>query len=302
MVDTSDDWIMSRTGIRERRICDPSQGTSHLAADAATRALKHAGVAAGDVDLLIVGTTTPDTLIPSCSCLVQRDIGAQHAVCFDLAAACAGFVFALETANQFLLSGTYRTALVIGAEKISSYIDWKDRTTCVLFGDAAGACVMRKVDGRGLISSHLASDGNHADLIEVPAGGSRLPPSPETIAQRGHYLKMKGSEVFKHAVKAMTSSIEAVLQKSGLTAQDIACIIPHQANMRIIDAIVSRLEVDPSKVFVNLEKYGNTSAASIVLALSEAYNQGKLKKGDLVLMTTFGSGFVWGSAILEWSL
>ena len=301
MVDTSDAWIQTRTGIRERRVAAPGEGTSGLAAAAARKALDQARLEPEDVDLLIVGTTTPDVPIPSCACFVQKALKARNAVCFDLAAACAGFVYSLSTAQQFLLTGMYRNALVIGAEEITPYIDWTDRSTCILFGDGAGACVLGKVAGRGIMASHLGSDGNFAELIMIPAGGSARPASAETVARGEHYLRMNGAEVFKLAVRNMVASIEAVLAKTGVRASEIACVIPHQANMRIIEAVSERLSVPKERIFVNLDRYGNTSSASVVMALSEAVAARKVRNGDLVLLTTFGAGLVWGSVILEWS-
>lgn len=299
-VETSDEWIQTRTGIKERRVGEPGTGTSVLASEAAKKALASAGVPPEEVELLIVGTTTPDMPIPSCACFVQKAIGAKKAAAFDIAAACAGFIYSLATAHQFLSTGTYKNALVIGAEQITPYIDWKDRSTCILFGDAAGACVIGKVPGRGIIATDLGSDGNYADLITIPAGGSRHPASAETLAEGGHFLKMNGAEVFKLAVRGMTGSIETILEKTGVPMDRVACIIPHQANMRIIEAVSERLSFPREKIFVNLDRYGNTSSASIVLALSEAVAGGKIKKGDLVVLTTFGAGLVWGSAMIEW--
>ncbi len=239
--------------------------------------------------------------LPSRPCLVQKSIQARNAVCFDLAAACAGFIFSLVTAQQFLGTGKYKNAVAIGAEQISPYIDWTDRTTCVLFGDGAGACVLGPVKGRGIMASDLGSDGDFAELIMIPAGGSARPASKDTLANREHYLKMNGAEVFKLAVRNMVGSIETVLEKTKIAPSDIACVIPHQANMRIIEAVSERLHVGRDKIYVNLDKYGNTSSASVVMALSEAAASGRVKKGDLVLLTTFGAGLVWGSVILEWN-
>lgn len=300
-VDTTDEWIRTRTGIRERRIAAEGEGTSILAAAAAKKALASASIPAEAVDLLIVGTTTPDVPLPSCACLVQKAIQAKNAVAFDLAAACAGFVYALVTAQQFLQTGAKKTALVIGAEQISPYIDWTDRTTCVLFGDGAGACVLGRVNGRGILAADLGSDGDYAELIMIPAGGSMRPPTQATVANREHYLRMNGTEVFKLAVRNMVGSIEKVLAKTNIQPQEIACVIPHQANMRIIEAVSERLHVAREKIFVNLDRYGNTSSASVVMAMSEAAASGRIKKGDLVLLTTFGAGLVWGSIILEWN-
>ena len=302
MVDTSDAWILSRTGIRERRIAAPGDGTSRWACEAARRAMAQAAVRPEDIDLLIVGTSTPDMPLPSTACLVQKELGAKNAVCFDLAAACAGFVYSLVTAQQFLLTQNSKTALVIGADQISSFLDWKDRSTCVLFGDAGAAVVLRQVPGRGIVGSSLGSDGEHADLLKIPGGGSRQRPTPQTLASGEHFLKMNGGEVFKLAVRGMVGSIAKVLEKTGTRIEDIACVVPHQANMRIIDAVAERLNVDRSKIYVNLDRYGNTSAASVAVGLSEAAAQGAIQKGDLVLLTTFGAGLVWGSALVEWGL
>ncbi|MBF0253705.1 MAG: ketoacyl-ACP synthase III [Candidatus Omnitrophica bacterium] len=300
MVDTSDEWIRTRTGIRERRIAEPGTGTSHWASRAARDALKSAGKSAEEIDLIVVGTTTPDMPIPSCSCLVQELIGARRAVCFDLAAACAGFLFSLATAEQYLRNGFFKTALVIGADELSPFVDWKERSTCVLFGDAAGACVLGAVKGRGIIDQDMGSDGQASRLIMIPSGGSASPASAQTVANGGHYLKMNGAEVFKLAVRGMTGSVNKLLERNNLQAEDIACIIPHQANMRIIDAVASRLGVPIDRLFVNLDRYGNTSAASIAVALSEASAAGRIRRGDKVILTTFGAGLVWGSTLLEW--
>lgn len=302
MVETSDEWIVSRTGIRERRIAAPGDGTSRWAVEAARKAMTQAGVTAEELDLIIVGTTTPDLPLPSTACFVQKDLGAKNAVCFDLAAACAGFLFSLSTAHQFLLSGTAKTALVIGADQISSFLDWKDRSTCVLFGDAGAAVIVKAVPGKGIIACSLGSAGEHADLLKIPGGGSKLRPTPETIAAGEHFLKMSGSEVFKLAVRGMSQSIASVLEKANVKIEQVACIVPHQANLRIIDAVAERLGVEKSKIFMNLDRYGNTSAASVAMGLSEAAEQKVIKKGDLVLLTTFGAGLVWGSALIEWGI
>lgn len=304
MVDTSDDWIVSRTGIRERRIAEPGDGTSRWACEAARKAMRQAGVSPEELDLIIVGTTTPDMPLPSTACFVQKELGAKNAVCFDLAAACAGFVYSLATAQQFLLTGAARTALVIGADQISSFLDWKDRSTCVLFGDAGAAVVLREVaaPARGIIGCALGSDGEHAELLRIPGGGSKSRASEETLHSGAHFLKMNGAEVFKHAVRGMGQSIAKVLETTHTRIEDVACIVPHQANMRIIDAVADRLNVDRSRIYVNLDRYGNTSAASVAVGLSEAAAQGVIKKGDLVLLTTFGAGLVWASALVEWGI
>jgi len=301
IVETTDQWIMDRTGIRERRIAAPDQPTSAMAAEAAKRALESAGITAGEVDLIIVATITPDMGFPNTACFVQHAIGAKKAVCFDIEAACAGFVYALEVGKQFVATGAYNNVLIIGAEKISSITDWSDRSLCVLFGDAAGAAVLRPAtEGLGLIHSVLRSDGALSDLLKLPGGGSRFPASNETVKQGLHFMKMDGREVFKHAVTCMISAARQTLEETGLTVDDLALIIPHQANMRIIKAISDRLGGNESQYFVNLERYGNTSAASVIVALDEAVRSQRLKKGDLVLLVAFGGGFVWGASLLEW--
>jgi 3-oxoacyl-[acyl-carrier-protein] synthase-3 len=271
-----------------------------MAAKAAERALRQAGVRPEEVDLLISATTTPDMPLPSCACLVQDKIGARNAAAFDLAAACAGFLYALVTAEQFIRCGTYRTILIIGADQISSYIDWTDRSTCVLFGDGAGAVVLKAVESGGILSSVLGSDGRYGDLLKICAGGSRFPASKETLENKDHYLKMSGSEVFKLAVRGMADAVIRALENAGVRKEEVVCFIPHQANQRIIDAVAERLEFPKEKVFVNLQKYGNTSAASCVIALCEALEAGKIKKRDKIVMTTFGSGLVWGAVVIEW--
>jgi len=304
MVDTTDQWIVERTGIRARHIANAEETTSYMAAQAAQKAMESAGVTAGQIDLIILATITPDMVFPNTACLVQAHIGAKNAVCFDLEAACSGFLYSLDVARQFVASGKYDTVLVIGAEKLSSITDWKDRTTCVLFGDAAGAAIVRpcgEKDGHGLVHSVLRSDGTLAELLKLPAGGSRQPATEETVRQGLHYMKMDGREVFKHAVTCMISAAKQTLEETGLSIEDIKLIIPHQANMRIISAISDRLGGQESQYFVNLERFGNTSAASVIVALDEAVRGGRLQKGDFVLLVAFGGGFVWGASLLEWS-
>lgn len=303
MVDTTDEWIVTRTGIRERRLAAPDQATSHLGAEAARRALAAAGLTAEDVDMIVCATITPDMGFPNTGCLIQQQIGASRAFCFDLEAACSGFVYALEVASQFVASGTVKTALVLGAEKLSSIIDWKDRATCVLFGDGAGAAVIqgRPVGTGGVIHTLMRSDGRLADLLKMPGGGSRHPASVETVQAGLHHMMMDGREVFKNAVQSMTSVAKDALKECGLTVDDVKLIIPHQANMRIVQAIGDRLGGRPDQYFINLDRYGNTSAASVILALDEAVHAGKLQKGDLVLLVAFGGGFTWGASIVEWA-
>jgi 3-oxoacyl-[acyl-carrier-protein] synthase-3 len=301
MVQTTDDWIVSRTGMKERRIAAPGETTSQMAARAGERALADAGIPAADLDLVVVATSTPDMPFPSTGCLVQNLLGATRAFGLDVSAACSGFLYALHMAHQFLASGAADTALVIGAEKMSSITDWTDRTTCVLFGDAAGAVVLQAgAAPHGLIHTVLGSDGSLGDLLMVPGGGSKNPVSHQTIEQRLHYLKMNGREVYKHAVTRMSEAAGQVLQKCGLTIDDVDCIIPHQANVRIIQHIAQRVHAPIEKFFLNVEKYGNTSAASVGVALDEAYRTGRVKKGDILLLVVFGGGFTWGATVLQW--
>lgn len=301
MVDTTDEWIMSRTGISERRIAAPSESTSDLAAKAALRAMEKAGVTGEEIDLIIVATITPDMLFPSTACLVQQKIGARRAAAFDIEAACSGFIYALEIGRQFIASHTHNTVLVIGAEKLSSIIDWKDRNTCVLFGDGAGAAILRNSGDRpGLLSTCMGADGGKGGLLSMPAGGSLRPATPETVHSRLHYLRMDGKETFKCAVQAMLGAATEALGRCGVGVADIKCVIPHQANRRIIDAVAERLEVRPDQVFINLHKYGNTSAASVAIALDEAVSCGRIERGDLVLLVVFGAGLTWGAAVIEW--
>src|SRR5436190_18585014 len=301
MVDTTDEWITSRTGIKQRRIAAPNQFTSDLGAEAARRAMKKAGVTADQIDLVIVATITPDMPFPSTACLVQHKIGAKRAAAFDLEAACSGFIYALEIAQQFIMSRTYDTVLVIGAEKLSSIIDWSDRNTCVLFGDGAGAAVLQSRPGsHGLLTAVMGADGENADLLFMPGGGSRCPASVESVNSRLHYLRMEGKETFKCAVQAMQTAGEEAMQRCEIDISKIKCVIPHQANRRIIDAVAERIGAKPERVFVNLDKYGNTSAASVAIALDEAVESGRIKRGDFILLVVFGAGLTWGAAVIEW--
>ena len=300
MVDTSDDWIRTRTGIEERRIAPPGTTTSDLAFAAAQQALKQARLKPQDIELIIVATTTPDMLFPSTSCLVQQRLGATQAVCFDLSAACSGSVFAMITAQQYLLNGRYRNALVIGAEVLSSFIDWTDRSTCILFGDGAGACVLQPVKRGGILATDMGSDGRAADLLYMPGGGSKHPPSHQSVDQRLHFLRMNGTEIFKLAVRRMAESAQRVITTGKIKPERVACFIPHQANVRIIEAVVKRANLPPEKVFMNLQRYGNTSAASNLIALYEAVKTGRIKRGDHAVMVAFGAGLTWGSILLQW--
>ena len=300
IVDTTDEWITTRTGIRERRIAAKGQPTSDMAARAAQAAMERAGVTADDIDMIIVATITPDMVFPNTACFVQAQIGAKRAFCYDVEAACSGFVYALEVGRQFVSTGSINTALVIGAEKISSITDWSDRSLCVLFGDGAGAAVIQHREGsRGILTTVMKSDGRLSELLMIPGGGSRHPASLETIEKKMHFMKMDGREVFKHAITCMTSAAKEALDRCGLTIDDVDCIIPHQANMRIINAVADRLGGRPEQYYVNVERYGNTSAASVIMAMDEGVRNGRIKKGDLVLLVAFGGGFTWGATLLE---
>ena len=301
MVDTSDEWITTRTGIKERRIAAKTEFTSDLGAQAARRAMERAGVTADQIELIVVATITPDMPFPSTACLVQEKIGAHRAAGFDLEAACAGFIYGLEIAQQFIMSRTYDTVLVIGAEKLSSIIDWKDRNTCVLFGDGAGAAILQnRPQAHGLLTAVMGADGRKADLLFMAGGGSRCPASAESVAARMHYLRMEGKETFKSAVQAMQTAAQEALRRCEIDITRIKCIIPHQANRRIVDAVGERLGAKPEQLFVNLDKYGNTSAASVAIALDEAVASGRIQRGDLILMVVFGAGLTWGAAVIEW--
>lgn len=301
MVETTDEWIVTRTGVRERRIARQDEATSDMAIPAARAALAAAGLSPEDVDLLIVGTVTPDMPFPSTACLVQSAIGATKALCFDLSAACSGFLYSLETARGLLMSGLYETALVIGADKMSVVTDWEDRGTCILFGDGAGAVVLRgTVTHRGIMSVAVGADGGLGDLLMIPGGGSRNPASHATVDQHLHSVKMAGNNVFKHAVRCMTDAGREALEKAGLTVADVDWVIPHQANMRIIQAISERVEIPMDRFIVNLDRLGNTTAATVPLALDEAVRDGRIKRGEVLLMIVFGGGFTWGAAVVEY--
>ncbi|MEI8040347.1 MAG: beta-ketoacyl-ACP synthase III [Verrucomicrobiota bacterium] len=301
LVDTTDEWITSRTGIKERRQAAKDEFTSDMGARAALSAMQKAGVTAEQIDLIILATITPDMPFPSTACLIQRKIGAHRAAGFDLEAACSGFIYGLEIGQQFIMSRTYDTVLVIGAEKLSSIVDWKDRNTCVLFGDGAGAAVLQhRPNAHGLLTAVMGADGRKADLLFMAGGGSRCPATTESVAARQHYLRMEGKETFKNAVQAMQIAAEEALRRCELDISRIKCIIPHQANQRIVDAVGDRLGAKPEQLFVNLHKYGNTSAASVAIALDEAVASGRVQRGDLILMVVFGAGLTWGAAVIEW--
>jgi 3-oxoacyl-[acyl-carrier-protein] synthase-3 len=301
LVDTSDEWITTRTGIKERRLAAKDEFTSDMAAKAALRAMKMAGVTAGQIDLIIVATITPDMPFPATACFVQQKIGAKRAAAFDLEAACSGFIYGLEIGQQFIMSRTYDTVLVIGAEKLSAITDWKDRNTCVLFGDGAGAAILQnRENSHGLLTALMGADGGKANLLFMPGGGSRCPASKDSVDARLHFLRMSGKETFKNAVQAMCSAAQEVLRRCELDITRIKCVIPHQANRRIIDAVGERLGATPEQMFINVTRYGNTSAASVAIALDEAVTSGKIQRGDLILLIVFGAGLTWGAAVIEW--
>lgn len=301
MVDTDEEWILTRTGISERRIASKDQATSDLALNAANEALSAASIKAEEIDLIIVATTTPDLPFPSTATLLQHKLGARKAAAFDLQAVCTGFIYALSTADQFIRSGMYKKILIVGAEVLSRLVDWEDRGTCIIFGDGAGAVVMVASEGEnGLLSSHLHADGSQSELLYVPGGGSRTPISQELVDSRQHYIKMKGNEVFKVAVTALGDSVTEALEANNLKGEDIDLLIPHQANIRIINATAKRLGLPLDKVVVTVDKHGNTSAASIPLALDAAVKGGRVNEGDIILLDAFGGGFTWGSVLIKW--
>src|SRR2546423_2978226 len=301
MVDTSDDWITTRTGIKERRIAAKDENTSDMASKAALKALEQAKISPKEIDLILVATATPDMLFPATACFVQKKIGATNAACLDISAACAGFLFGLEIAQQFITSHTHNTVLVIGADKLTSITNWTDRNTCVLFGDGAGAAVLRhRGSAHGVISTHIGSDGEYTDILFMPGGGSRCPITKENADMNLATIHMTGKEAYKQAVISMLNASEKALDPAGLTTDDIACVIPHQANLRIMEAIADRLKIPLDRFYVNLDKYGNTSAAAVAMALDEANRTGRIKRGDYVLMVVFGGGLTWASTVVEW--
>ena len=304
MVDTTDEWILQRTGIRERHIVDPGVATSDLAKEAALKAIEQAGLTPDDIGVIVVGTVTPDMMFPSTACLVQAKIGAHRAWGFDLSAACSAFTYALTAGSQLVAAGCHDHALVIGADVMSSIIDYKDRSTCVLFGDGAGAMVVSaaKAGEPSIIDFEHEIDGNGGPALCMPAGGSLRPPSHETIDQRLHYVKQDGQTVFKFAVRKTEEISRRIMERNGITAQDLSLFVSHQANRRIIMSATEKLGIDPSKVIINIERFGNTTAATIPLALNDARSEGRLKKGDLVLLASVGAGFTVGSILLRWAI
>lgn len=301
LVDTSDEWIRTRSGIRERRVAAGDEATSDMAFKAARNALADASMAPEELDLIIVATNTPDMLFPATACLLQDRLGAKKAGAFDLLAGCTGFMYAAAVAAQFISAGTVRNILVAGSETLTRILNWKDRNTCVLFGDGAGAVVMRPAPGdRGILSVVLGSDGGGGDLLKIPAGGSRLPASPETVARELHFVQMNGREVFKFAVRAMEEGSAEVLRRAGLTGADVDFLVPHQANIRIIEHAAKKMNLPMDRVAVNVDRYGNTSTASIPLALEESLRAGKIKDGDNVIMVGFGAGLTWAGLLIKW--
>jgi 3-oxoacyl-[acyl-carrier-protein] synthase-3 len=301
MVDTSDKWITERTGIKERRIADEKTAASDLGLAAARRAIEMSGVDPGEIEVVVVATSSPDMLFPSTACIIQSQLGIGKVPALDVNAACSGFMYGLVVSRGLLESGIYSTLLLIGAEALTKLVDWTDRGTCVLLADGAGACVMRASNGNtGLLSTYAGADGSLGDLLCLPAGGSRRPATVETVNQRMHYVKMKGNEVFKHAVRAMVLAANSALEMAGLTTEDVDLFIPHQANIRIINGAAERLHLPDEKVYTNIHRLGNTSAASIAIALDESNREGRLKEGDIVVLDSFGGGLTWSAAVIRW--
>ncbi len=300
MIDTSDEWILSRTGIAERRIVEPEVATSDLAYEASIKALEDASMDPEDIDGIVVGTITPDYIFPSTACVLQSLLGANNAFAFDVLAGCSGFIYALHVAKGLIQSGGSKNLLVVGAETVSKIMNYEDRTTCILFGDGAGAAVITTTDTPGILSSCLGANGDGGKFLYMPAGGSRMPTSEETVKNGSHFLRMEGKEVFKEAVKALQSSTLEAIKQADITPDDIDLLIPHQANYRIIEAVRKRLELPEEKVFSNLDRYGNTSSASVPIALDEVVKSGRLKRGDIVVFSAFGAGFTWGASVVRW--
>jgi 3-oxoacyl-[acyl-carrier-protein] synthase-3 len=301
LVETSDQWITERTGIKERRQAAPSDTTSSLSVKAARQALEMAGLQPADLDLIICSTISPDMPLPSTAAFIQRDLGANAVCAFDLAAACSGFIFGMTVAEQFIKTGKAHNVLVVGAELLSRYVDYKDRATCVIFGDGVAAAVLGKpTDGSGILATEMHTDGHFSDHLFIPAGGTARPTSCETVQSGGHYIKMRGNELFKVAVRNLEEVSRRVLEQAGYKSSDIDLFIPHQANQRITDAVRDRLGVDPSKVYSNISRIGNTSSASIPICLDECVRSGRIKKGDLILMAAFGAGVTWGAVLMRW--
>jgi 3-oxoacyl-[acyl-carrier-protein] synthase III len=302
MVDTNEEWIKTRTGIEERRVAGKDVQVSDLAVEASVKALAEAGITADAIDLIIVATLSSEMVSPATACLVQEKLGCRNVPAFDLNAACSGWLYSLDVGKSMLLNGDYKNALIIGVEKLTAFTDYQDRGTCILFGDGAGAAVISKIEeeGYGLLGSILGADGSNASFIKIPAGGSAIPASIESVENRDHYLKMNGKEVFKVAVRAMGQAGTAILKQHGIDSSQLKCVIPHQANIRIIDALARHLEIPMDRIFVNIQKYGNTSAASIPIALDEAKIERNFQKGDHILLVAFGAGLTWAASIIRW--
>jgi len=301
MVDTSDEWITERTGIKERRIAKASQAASDLGFEASKKALHNAGVKPRDIDMIIVATVTGDMPMPSTAAILQYKLGMKNSAAFDLNAACSGFLYGLSVADSFIKNGNSKKILLVGTEVLSRFTDWEDRTTCVLFGDAAGAVIVEATkENRGIMSTHISSDGNLWELLNIPGGGSKCPPSKESVRKREHYIKMKGNETFKIAVKTMERLVAETLKENKIKPSELSLLIPHQANLRIIQAIAQRLNLPMDKVVVNIDRYGNTSSASIPIALDEALRAGRIRDGDYILLEAFGGGLTWASALIKW--
>lgn len=301
-VDTSNEWIIERTGISYRRKADDNICSSDLGAEAAKLSIKDANLEPEDIDLIISASSSPDRIFPATACIIQNKIRAKNAAAFDIQAACTGFIYALTTAAQFIVGGQYKNILVVGSEVLSKVTDWEDRNTCVLFGDGAGAVVLSKVKWGGVINSILGADGNGSELLELPAGGTKEPADFDTVKKRRHYIKMSGNEVFKFAVKVFEDCTRKVIKEADLSLNDIDLIIPHQANIRIIDAAIKRLKFPRDRVVVNLSNYGNMSSASIPVALDEAFRMGRIKKGHKIILIGFGAGLTWGANLIDWNL
>ena len=302
LVDTTDEWITARTGIKERRIADNGTAASDLSFGATRKAMEEAKIKPEELDLIVIGTVTPDYLLPSTACILQDKLGAKNAAVMDIVAACSGFLYGLSVAQAFICSGKYKTILVIGVEVLSKITNWNDRNTCVLFGDGAGAAIVQRTqeNNKGILATYLCGDGSLANLLHIPVGGTRTPLTKENIDKGDHLIKMAGSEVFKSAVRSMGDAALKALKEANISSEQIDLLIPHQANIRIIEATAKRLKMPMEKVFVNIDKYGNTSAASIPIALDEARKSGRIKPGDITLLVAFGAGFTWGSAVIRW--
>ncbi|MFH1454085.1 MAG: beta-ketoacyl-ACP synthase III [Armatimonadota bacterium] len=301
IVETSDEWITSRTGIKERRIAEKHEATSDIAIKAVEMALKDADMKPEELDLIVSASAIPDMVFPATACILQDKIGAKNAAAFDIQAGCSGFIYGLSVGYNFIASGMYNNVLVVGADILTRSTNWEDRGTCVLFGDAGGAVVLKPSEkGSGFLSFYLGADGSGAELLRMQAGGTRLPASHDTVDKRLHYIEMSGNEVFKFAVKIMGDASLSAIELAGLKPENVSCFVPHQANVRIIDAAIRRLKLDKDKVFVNVDKYGNTSCGSVPMALYEAYKTGRIKKGDIVVLVGFGAGLTWGSTVMVW--